>query len=275
MIGMSFVATPTIANENDGTVRTEDLHFDNKALALHVAQMVDGGDDLPFMKWEAPGAVPLKYFILGVKEPYLSVFHRVITSFGERLGMPIERSATTTGSQMLFFYFNELSDMLRIPNLAVFFGGKESQQQAQFKELLTGKRPVQISGYGANINDTNTMVPSYFRLARALKSLTQPNEFVQAFAMDAYAAFTLRGQEIDAVPSSLYAHLNNIPGLTPPGEPYAWRIPPIDLLYLDALYQPDVLSGMPHHEAATQIHKIIREDLAASRVLSPVSRFSP
>jgi len=266
---------PAIADDAAGSIGTEVLMFDRKALALHVAQMVDGRDNLPFMKWDLTGTAPLRYFVLGLKEPYLSVFDAVMAKLGERLKVRVERSPAPPGSQMLFFYVNDLTDLLASANLTQFFGGKEARQQESFKNHIINDRPKRISGYGAKISDENNMVPSFFRLARALSGFTQPNEFVQAFAIDIYMAFTLRDKAITDVPTSLYAHLGDIAKLAPSGAPYAWRLPPVDLLYLDALYKPDVEPGMLDHEAATTIHKLIQEDLAAERVLKPVSRVNP
>ncbi|MEK9672639.1 MAG: hypothetical protein VW268_09060 [Rhodospirillaceae bacterium] len=141
--------------------------------------------------------------------------------------------------------------------------------------MIEKKRPVCISGLGTDIAERNVMVLGFFRLARGLGELNSANALVQAFAIDVYMALTLRTMPVKAAPSSLFAHLDQIKDFAPRGPEYAWRIPPVDLLYLDALYQPDAESGMLDRRAATVINGLIRDEPGNSRQLSPFGRYTP
>ncbi|MEK9672640.1 MAG: hypothetical protein VW268_09065 [Rhodospirillaceae bacterium] len=126
----ALVALPRPVGAANDAIRTENLQYDAKGLTMHVAEMVAGDSKQPLMKWE-PG--PVRYFVFGIKEPFLGAFRAVMDDHARRLGITFEQSPAPQASQFLFFYLKDLGDMLNIPNLAQFFGGNAASDQAAFR----------------------------------------------------------------------------------------------------------------------------------------------
>ncbi len=266
---------PTNAKVAEGDVeeipveaRTSDIDFAHYRVLSHVQQTLRAGTGgkIPFGRWEPwhfENPV-IEYVTYGLDSEANAVFDAVMADFIDRTGLPIQRGDNPNAARMTFAYIQSAAHAAQIPIL-----GEKLQPLIEQNEATSLEFPLEPPPTAMRIERTagtdgeEIFAHTYF--ARPLRFTDTGNVLAGLFVKDIYNMLVGGGRVTWVRGSPI--------GTPMDGEPYSWRVPLIDAMFIRALYRPNVPASLTIPQAVARIVQNMAEDAGTGRSIRLHSRF--